>query len=483
MKTLSKSDINIEEWEFEFQQRDKHTILMADLWCRALYEKFVKEINLPVKSYDYFFTTSNKGYVKTAQKKIALEAIKNALNKNKTYASYLHDQTIKRVNELEATAKYISSEINKDVSKKKLIELWKKFDESLLNFIPWYWIPYYPIERNLLSDKVKQHLIKYKNKIEKITDFNNAFLILIFPIKKMAFKEEQKDFFDLVKIAIKKNDFSIDKGFNDKAKEYLKKYSWMNTFVLLPIKPLNLNNLIERIKKTIYKKSIETYYLQEKKKAENDEISKKILMIIERDNELLSAIEDIQKIGWVLTWSVETSLHTLADLQPFFKLIAKKLGVSYSHWIHLTSNEIVQILEGSKKLEEMELKEREKGYFFLMEKGVQKMIVGNEGTSFSDWVEKKLNNTDRNITELKGQSACAGHIKGRVRIALIAKDSYKLKAGEVLVCAMTSPDYVPAMKRASAVITDEGGLLSHAAIMSREFGNPCVIATILKRAK
>jgi pyruvate,water dikinase len=42
---------------------------------------------------------------------------------------------------------------------------------------------------------------------------------------------------------------------------------------------------------------------------------------------------------------------------------------------------------------------------------------------------------------------------------------------------MTSPDYVPAMKRAKAIITDEGGLLSHAAIMSREFGKPCIIGT------
>ena len=42
---------------------------------------------------------------------------------------------------------------------------------------------------------------------------------------------------------------------------------------------------------------------------------------------------------------------------------------------------------------------------------------------------------------------------------------------------MTSPDYVPAMKRASGIITDEGGLLSHAAIISREFSKPCIIGT------
>lgn len=472
---FSKEDINIKEWEFEFQQRNEHPILMADFWCRALYRKFAKEINLQVEPYDYFFTTSSKGYVKTAQKKIALEAIKRAFNEDRAYSTYLYNQTIKRVNELEITKKYILKEINKEVSNKKLIELWNRFDETFLTLIPWYWIPCYPIEQNILSDKIKEGLMKYKDKIEIITDFNNALMISISPTKEIAFKEEQKDFFNLVKIAIKKENFPNDKNFSQKAEEYLKKYSWMNTFVLLPIEPLTLNELIEKIKKTIVEKSIETYQLQEKKKVENDEISKKILKIIEKDKELLATIEEIKNIGWVLTWSVETSLHTLADLQPFFKLIAKQLGISYSHLIHLTSGEIVEILGGNIDLKEARLKEREKGYFFMMEKGIQKMAIGDEGKLISEWVEKNLNNVDENITELKGQSACSGHVKGKVRIALIAKDSYKLKDGEILVCAMTSPDYVPAMKRASAIITDEGGLLSHAAIMSREFGKPCII--------
>ena len=418
---FSKKDLNIKEWEFEFQQRDTHPILMADLWSRALYQNFKKEINLPVESYDYIFTDSSKGYVKTAQKKIALEAIKRALDEG-IYSEYIYNQAIKRVNELKMAAKYILLETSRKVSNDKLAELWEKFDETFLTLIPWYWIPYYPVEQNLLSDKVRQDLIRYKDKIEKITDFNNAFLILISPTKEMAFKEEQKDFFDLVKIAIKNDDFSNDNIFNEKVEEYLRKYSWMNTFILLPIEPLGLNKLIEKIKTAISEKSIETYYLQEKKRRENDKIYKKILNLVGEDKKLLSAIEDVQKIGWILTWSVETSLHTLADLQPFFKLIAKHLGIPYLHWIDLTSDEISQILKGRKDIREIDLKEREKGYFFITERGIQRRVFGEEGKSLSKWVEKNLNNADKNITELKGQSACSGQVRGKVRIALIAKD-------------------------------------------------------------
>ena len=52
-----------------------------------------------------------------------------------------------------------------------------------------------------------------------------------------------------------------------------------------------------------------------------------------------------------------------------------------------------------------------------------------------------------------------------------------LLQGEVLVAAMTSPDWVPLMRRASAIVTDAGGMTSHAAIVSRELGIPCVVGT------
>ena len=53
----------------------------------------------------------------------------------------------------------------------------------------------------------------------------------------------------------------------------------------------------------------------------------------------------------------------------------------------------------------------------------------------------------------------------------------KMQKGEILVASMTRPEYVPAMKKAVAIVTDEGGLMSHAAIVSRELGIPCIVGT------
>ena len=57
------------------------------------------------------------------------------------------------------------------------------------------------------------------------------------------------------------------------------------------------------------------------------------------------------------------------------------------------------------------------------------------------------------------------------------RDIAKIKKGEILVAPKITPKYVPAMEKAIAIITDEGGLLSHAAIVSREMGIPCVVGT------
>ena len=53
----------------------------------------------------------------------------------------------------------------------------------------------------------------------------------------------------------------------------------------------------------------------------------------------------------------------------------------------------------------------------------------------------------------------------------------KFEQGDILVASMTRPELVPAMKKAAAVITDEGGITCHAAIVSRELGIPCIIGT------
>jgi pyruvate,water dikinase len=78
---------------------------------------------------------------------------------------------------------------------------------------------------------------------------------------------------------------------------------------------------------------------------------------------------------------------------------------------------------------------------------------------------------------LRGFGASPGVASGVARILQGAVDMEKLRPGEVLVTSMTTPDMVPAMAHAAAIVTDEGGMTCHAAIVSRELGVPCVVGT------
>lgn len=78
---------------------------------------------------------------------------------------------------------------------------------------------------------------------------------------------------------------------------------------------------------------------------------------------------------------------------------------------------------------------------------------------------------------LVGASASPGIGSGPVKILKSPKEIGKVKHGDVLVAKMTSPDFVPAMKKTVGIVTDEGGETSHAAIVSRELGIPCVVGT------
>jgi len=78
---------------------------------------------------------------------------------------------------------------------------------------------------------------------------------------------------------------------------------------------------------------------------------------------------------------------------------------------------------------------------------------------------------------VKGLGASPGTASGKVVILKSSNELERVKEGNVLVTVMTNPDMVPAMKRAAAIVTDEGGMTCHAAIVSRELGIPCIVGT------
>lgn len=81
------------------------------------------------------------------------------------------------------------------------------------------------------------------------------------------------------------------------------------------------------------------------------------------------------------------------------------------------------------------------------------------------------------VRELKGVAASPGVVWGRARVVLSPRETAALRHGEILVCPWTDPDWTPLLGVASAIVTDSGGALSHAAVVAREYGRPAVVGT------
>ena len=109
-------------------------------------------------------------------------------------------------------------------------------------------------------------------------------------------------------------------------------------------------------------------------------------------------------------------------------------------------------------------------------------VIVLSGKKAEDFFKKEIKRIKENVNlkeikEIRGTTAVGGLVKGIVKIINHSGEMNKMREGDILVSAATAPNLVPAMKKASAIITDEGGLTCHASIVSRELNTPCIVGT------
>jgi len=154
--------------------------------------------------------------------------------------------------------------------------------------------------------------------------------------------------------------------------------------------------------------------------------------------------------------------------------MARRFGLTIKELRFMTSREIkAALFEQKISREEVRARVQHSIYYTA-----QDTEVYYSGPIVKEIVTKYIQKEEKQeITELKGQCGCRGQARGIVRIVNVIADIPKIKPGEILVSISTQPDLLPAMKKAAAFVTDQGGVTSHAAIVAREMNTPCVIAT------
>lgn len=170
--------------------------------------------------------------------------------------------------------------------------------------------------------------------------------------------------------------------------------------------------------------------------------------------------EDVHKIG--------------IDLQSkLLKKIEKNNNLKNNTLRYLSSSEFNLYIKRGVLPTDLQLREE----FMWLEQGMGtlKIYTGKKARNKAQKIYD--NRGGANTKSLKGKTAFPGRCRGRVRLIKLIKDIRKMRKGEILITAMTDPRYLLAMKKAAAIVTNEGGITCHAAIVSRELKIPCIVGT------
>jgi len=158
--------------------------------------------------------------------------------------------------------------------------------------------------------------------------------------------------------------------------------------------------------------------------------------------------------------------------------VADYLGPEWVEKQALTDDQIIEVAKMGAKIEEHYGWPQDIEWAYDKDDGKLYIVQSRPVTTLKEEVRgEEVEEAEEAEVILKGLGASPGVGAGRVVIIFDASEIDKVKEGDILVTTMTNPDMVPAMKRAAAIVTDEGGRTSHAAIVSRELGIPCVVGT------
>ncbi len=399
--------------------------------------------------------------------------------------SYYEDYDERIQNIIQELKAMVGQDLGK-LTGKELAKLWEKKRQlyapnAVMDFFAWYMEFFFvPV----LQQWVEPRLTKF-DQGRKLAE---VMVLLVTPRKGSIFFEEQRSLLRLVAYAVKHSTLrkqltdigstgtilAIDRAFKKRAEEHHKKFCWVSMLVNNPA--TSVDQIVADVAKFV--KDPETCKIKSRRLGDNfiaSEMRKKETWIkkLRPPAHIRALIEDLEVTAYIRTQDNAYQGKITHTTLPLYLEVAKRLRISYIELKELSDYDVLRYLNkgqaASKKLIQARLQ-------LSCMVGVDDRVdvfEQREATAIQRIVVPVTESKDQ-IT-FSGTAACAGSYRGEVRVCASSKDAYDLREGEVLIAPATSADFVPAMRRAGAIITEFGGITSHAAVVSREFGIACIV--------
>jgi pyruvate,water dikinase len=361
-------------------------------------------------------------------------------------------------NELQEKCKKLSTESLSTENREELAKMMEEFLKVESKYTVFYNITQF---EGPATDMAKS-LVKKYSKSEN--EFEELFSTISVSNRETVVEEEQKDFLILASSGVSNREELADK--------HARKYGWISLRFFLgdPWKAEDVLNRLNNISREEAKKELEKRLSKRLEKEEKIELLTKNFSAEDK-----KIVDKVREIIFVRNQRADFFHESGYHIRPLLSKVAFVLNVSYNDMLNLCVPEIISALRGN--LDYKKHIEARKNNF-LIYYGLDGPIV-LEDEQVKGFIEKHsfLKRQNDNLKELKGNVAYKGVATGVVRILKTDADNKKVKRGDVVVAPMTIPSFMPALEKAIAFVTDEGGITCHASIVAREMHKPCIIGT------
>ncbi|MDA2921645.1 PEP-utilizing enzyme [Patescibacteria group bacterium AH-259-L07] len=459
------------KWEFVTQERQANLFpfyIFAKSWgtkIRPFFRKNLNPIMLIFSEKGVEFFASQEDFHKFGKK------IYNLFFNDKFYKK-MNRYTDKYAKEVIRIAKLIEDKDIFKVREDKLVDYFKQINKQMLNLNKWGQLA--PLTEYGSNNYIAKGLIQeIKNKLKnkKIDQTSvQIFGLLSSPIRSLYLTEER---LDLLRIAMKilKENLRLNSTKTRKwIEKHQKQYCWINFGYVGPaldfnyfqkeLKQLLIKNDIKRLRKMYLEKKNEL----EKIKKEQDRMEKELGF----SKLLRKRFFIIRDQTYYKQYRKEVLFHGFYACELIQKELAKRWHLPLKFFKYILPHEY-------KKDEIRELYfRRKKLCVYYIDNNQESVYVGEGAKKIRVFLEIKGEEVEQ-VKQLKGNVACVGKVTGTVKIVIGVGHLEKLEKGDILVSFSTNPQMIIAMKKAGAIITEQGGIASHAAIVSREFRIPCLV--------
>src|SRR3989338_644675 len=403
------------------------------------------------------------------------ESILKALLERPGFAADLDKNIIKWSYKFIANSKRIAALPLSEYSNKRLLETYKQNDALHTKLYTYGWLPVaVDLYHNNFTNKLKSYLYSVCDTKEQA---EQAFVVFTTPTRQTILAEEREDF---IRIYDKYKRELGAKRVSQSLKNELDKHSakWGHLGYIYAGnvevfgKDHYLKELFDLVQLGVSSKKLLAQEVKQLRTAKQKQAQLyKKLKVSQQYRNLFTAAQNLALSKLIRRHAQLLNVHLLH--KTLLVEIAARLDISRYQLQFMLQDEVKAALINNKLDREL-LRQRLKHCVFYTEKGFEKIYVGSMERKLLSTVNTKI---DKKLKELQGQTAQPGYAKGIVKIIFRAKDIGKMNKGDILVSVATDPDIVPAMKKAGAIVTEQGGITSHAAIVSRELGIPCIIGT------